>query len=382
MTDSERQVAELSSPREFEWITYEQFGAEFVSTAVTTDRISAAIEGMTGRGIKIGPFTIGPGGLAGAVAEGAVGTPVVTRRDGDSVTFDVVVPVSLSVVVRLGSSKFQIEIGVEISLVLTARAADPLLIVIDIPPITHRAVKLVVRAEALGAAGEWVLEPIGRIIRNEVATRLNTMLADPAAVKGRIFDVAAMTDGRKQVRPDGTDFRWLTDAEFGAQFFRHAVDEQRIREALGGLTGRKIEIGPMQAGPGKIAEVTANGLVDEPRIKPRAGDSVMFDLVIPAAVDLVITLAKENRYQAEIDIELILTARAAEPLLIVIDVPKVSAADIDVVVKSKGLSARMVGVVGGVRKQIADQVARVVNKQLADPTRRVVDVADRISGAV
>ena len=108
----------------------------------------------------------------------------------------------------------------------------------------------------------------------------------------------------------------------------------------------------------------------------------MFDLVIPAAVDLVITLAKENRYQAEIDIELILTARAAEPLLIVIDVPKVSAADIDVVVKSKGLSARMVGVVGGVRKQIADQVARVVNKQLADPTRRVVDVADRISGAV
>ncbi|MFD6212693.1 hypothetical protein ACFWFJ_05505, partial [Nocardia salmonicida] len=56
------------------WIEYADFGERFVTYAVTEERITAAVSGMTGRGVKIGPFSLGPAGLAGFVAEGTLGT--------------------------------------------------------------------------------------------------------------------------------------------------------------------------------------------------------------------------------------------------------------------------------------------------------------------
>lgn len=56
-----------------QWIEYAEFGERFVAHAVTTDRIEAAVAGIAGKGMKFGPFSVGPAGLAGLVAEGKVG---------------------------------------------------------------------------------------------------------------------------------------------------------------------------------------------------------------------------------------------------------------------------------------------------------------------
>src|SRR3979490_1373075 len=83
------------------WIDYADFGERFVTHAVRDDRIAAAVSGMAGRGMTIGPLSLGPAGLAGFVAKGKVGEPAVLRS-GPGVTFEVTVPVSLSVAGLLG----------------------------------------------------------------------------------------------------------------------------------------------------------------------------------------------------------------------------------------------------------------------------------------
>lgn len=360
------------------WISYEEFGRRFFVEAVTTERIASAVAGMAGKGMKIGPSKIGPGGIAGIFAEGTVGESVISPHDGDEVRFDLMVPASLVLTLRFGQ-QIRFEAGVEINLELAARAADPLLVVIDIPKVTHEDVKLVLRAEALGAAWEWLLEPIGRIVRFEVANRLNAMLTDPASVRGRVFDIAARLDDNGERRSRETAFDWITYEEFGTRFFQHAVTQARIAEGARGLEGEKIEIGPLRTGPGDIATVSANGAVRAPRIDPRSENPVEFDMTVPLDLDLVISIARDNRYAADIGVPLVLTARAAEPLQIVVDVARVDADDVDVELTSKGLSASVLGLIGGVKKQIREQVAAQINAQTKDRSSRTVDVAARLA---
>lgn len=379
MTESDHDAAQATAKRDLTWITYGEFGKRFFDEAVTTDRIAAAVEGIAGKGIKIGPVGLGPGGLAGFVAEGSVGKPTITKRKGDDVAFDLLVPASLSVILRLGQ-EVRIQVGLEINLVLYARAAEPLRIVIDIPAISHKDVRLVARAEALGAAWQWLLEPMGEVIRREVATRINTMTSDPESVRGRVFDIAARVDDTEE--NTSTKFKWITYDEFGAAFYRTALTEERISGAVADLDGREIAIGPLKAGPKGIADVNATGSVGKPLVSRRGGgDFVVLDVVIPVELDLVIALRKENHYQAKIEIPLVLTAKAADYLLIVVDVPAPTAEDIGIELTAKGLSATVLSMIGGIKREIATQVASVVAGELADPGGRIVDVAERISSA-
>ncbi|MBJ8343673.1 hypothetical protein [Antrihabitans sp. YC2-6] len=378
MTESNHDVA-APPHTDLTWISYGEFGKRFFVEAVTTDRIAAAVEGMAGKGIKIGPIGLGPGGLAGFVAEGSVGKPTISKHAGDDVAFDLLVPASLSVVLRLGQ-EVRIQVGIEIRLALHARAAEPLRIVIDIPQISHRDVALVVRAEALGAAWQWLLEPMGEVIRREVANRINLMTGEAESLRGRVFDIAARIDDT----PEDTSlkFKWMTYNDFGAKFYRTAVTEERIASAVEDLDGRQIEIGPLKAGPKGIADVNATGKVGKPLVSRRGtGDFVVIDLRIPVSLDLVISLRRDNHYAANIEIPLVLTAKAADYLLIVVDVPAPGAEDIEIDLSAKGLSATVLSMVGGIKGEIAQQVASVVAEELADPSGRIVDVAERIQSA-
>ena len=51
----------------------------------------------------------------------------------------------------------------------------------------------------------------------------------------------------------------ISYGEFGERFFAHAVTEERIVGALRGIAGDRIEFGPIGAGPGKFAKVSAEG---------------------------------------------------------------------------------------------------------------------------
>ncbi|WP_327110004.1 hypothetical protein OHB12_19400 [Nocardia sp. NBC_01730] len=361
------------------WIDYAEFGERFVRHAVTAARIEAAVSGMTGRGMTIGPVSIGPAGLAGFVAEGKVGTPVVLHS-GPHLTFEVTIPVSLVVKVLIGGKKLRLEARVEIDLTLHAHTADPLLIVIDIPPITQRDISFVLRAQAVESAWEWLLDPIAGVVQREVASRVNAMLADPQTRRGLVFDVEAMVGGTRSRHRDKAEFDWIGYDEFGDRFFSRVVTRDRVFEVVERLAGRPIEVGPLSTGPRNAATVTVNGSVRVPRLVDRPAEPVAFDVTLPVSLDITVDVLKANRYRADVEVPLVLTARAADPLLLVIDVPPPDLGDIRMEFTAHGMRAAALGALAGIKKQVVAQVARVVGKELTDPASRTIDVAARIDG--
>ncbi|UGT65440.1 hypothetical protein LTT66_18960 [Nocardia gipuzkoensis] len=361
------------------WIDYAEFGERFVIHAVKAARIESAVSGMAGRGITIGPVSIGPAGLAGFVAEGKVGTPRVLDS-GPRVAFEVTVPVSLTLKVLLGGRKLRLEARVEIDLTLHARTAEPVLIIIDIPPITQRDISFVLRAQAVDSAWEWLLDPIAGVVQREVASRVNAMLADPHTRRGLVFDVEAMVAGKHSPHRDKTAFDWIGYGEFGHRFFSRIVTRERVYDVVERLAGRPIEVGPLRTGPRAGVVVTVRGAVRIPRLADRAADPVAFALTLPVSLDITVDVLKANRYRADLEVPLMLTARAADPLRVVIDVPPPNPADIRMEFTAHGARAAALGALAGIKKQVVAQVAAVIRKELADPAMRTIDVAARVDG--
>ncbi|MFF0608398.1 hypothetical protein ACFYUD_06985 [Nocardia tengchongensis] len=397
------------------WIDYAEFGERFVAAAVTESRIESAVSSVAGQGITIGPFGIGPAGLARFVAKGSIGKPTVIRR-APHVHFDVMLPVTLRVDVTLGGQRLRLEAVVEIDLTMHARTADPLLIVIDIPPVTGRDVSFVMRAQAIGSAWEVLLNPIAQLVQREVANRINAILADPDSQRGRTFDVQAILDGTRSPYKGRTTHEWIGYDEFGHRFFDLIVTADRVRQVVESMAGKPIEVGPLRTGPGNKAEVWVQGSVRLPRVAPAAAVAatpapapriaelpraaaesaaaavapavaaemhdpalVRFDLTIPVSLEISVDVLKTNRYKAEVQVPVALTARAAEPLLIIIDAAPPRARDIDLEMTAEGWRAAALGKLAGMRKQIAAQVATVVRAEVADVSRRTIDVGARLN---
>jgi hypothetical protein len=78
------------------------------------------------------------------------------------------------------------------------------------------------------------------------------------------------------------------------------------------------------------------------------------------------------------------TARAAEPLLLILDFEKPRSSDISIHVTSKSLRAEVVRVLGGIDAEIKRFIAAHVSREIDSPASmkaKVIDVADSIAAA-
>ncbi|MEU4836662.1 hypothetical protein [Nocardia testacea] len=383
MSERLMEPIEVGDPR---WIDYAEFGRRFVTHAVTERRIEKAVAGITGRGLTIGPVNLAPAGLAGFLAEGRIDTPVVVRR-GTDVAFDVRIPVSLRVKILLGGKPLRSETVVSIGLTFHARTADPLLIVIDIPRVEPGDVSVLLRLSAADSVAEWLLDPIAGLLQREVANRVNGMLRDPGVMRSRIYDIEAIVARERSPHRTRTRFDWIDYAEFGRRFFPRIVTRDRLEQFVNHLADRQIEIGPLRTGPRSAAEVTVRGEVGRPALTDRLPETdtaddrpalVRFDLIVPVTLDITVSVLKDNRYRAEVEIPLLLTAHAADPLLIVVEVDPPERENVRLEYTAQGMRAAALGVLAGIKKQIVAQVVRVVRTELADPAMRTLDVGERI----
>lgn len=175
----------------------------------------------------------------------------------------------------------------------------------------------------------------------------------------------------------------ITYEEFGRKFFETAVTPDRVASALSDLAGTEFAIEPMAQGPGGIAKVSAKVKIQEPWVTRKLGELITFVIHIPLSIDLLIDLRLDKqRFVVAGDIALRATARAAEPLLLIVDVSKPRPSDITVNVSSKSIRGEMLRILAGVDGEIRRVIAQHVKEEIDSPNSQgaqVIDVAAELA---
>ena len=178
---------------------------------------------------------------------------------------------------------------------------------------------------------------------------------------------------------------YISYEEFGRKFFEAAVTEKRVADAFATISGDELQMGPMGQGPGGIAKVSAKVTIGQPQATRTLGDEITFAVRIPLAIDLLLDLRLDKqRFKVSGEIALRATARAAVPLLLVIDVPKPRTRDISVDVASTSIRGEVLRIIAGVDGEIKRFIARHVSQQIDDPraqAAKVIDIADQVANA-
>lgn len=199
---------------------------------------------------------------------------------------------------------------------------------------------------------------------------------DPAAVPDPVPAPEAAAE---------TETEYGTYEEFGVEFFRTAVSEERILGAISGVAGDTFNFGPLAVGPGKIAKVNAVGHLGTPWIARIDGPEVRFRLSIPVEVKLVVHVPlDDHKFRADLVVHLKLTARAAKPLRVVIDIDTPTKEDVDCVLEAESMRASLLNTIAGVESELKRFVAKYVAREVQKPhimKAKDIDVAARISGA-
>jgi len=178
---------------------------------------------------------------------------------------------------------------------------------------------------------------------------------------------------------------YVTYEEFGRKFFEVAVTEDRVGGAIAAIAGDAFVMGPIGQGPGKIAKVTANVRIMQPRVTRQVGEMITFAIRIPLEIDMVVDLRIDRpKFMVFGEIALRATARAAPPLLLILDVEKPRSSDISIHVTSKSLRAEVVRVLGGIDAEIRRFIAAHVSGEIDSPASKkakIIDVAERLDAA-
>ena len=176
-------------------MTYEQFGRRFFEVAVTEDRVGGAIAAIAGDEFEMGPMAQGPGKVAKVTAKVRVQEPRLTRDVGDKITFAIRIPLEIDLVVDLRIDKPKFMVFGEIALRATARAVEPLLLILDVEKPRASDISIHVTSKSLRGELVRILGNIDAEIRRFIAAHVAGEIDSPASQKAKVIDVADSIDG-------------------------------------------------------------------------------------------------------------------------------------------------------------------------------------------
>lgn len=210
-----------------EYVSYGEFGEEFFARAVTSERVLAAVSLLAEHPIRIGPSSVGPGGLVRFSARGAVGEAVSEPLEGHEVGYRVTLPVTLHLQIDLAleSQRFDAELWVPLE--LRARAAAGLKMFLDVTPPAHRDIRIDLQAQGMRASLVQRVAGLEGEVRRFVAGYVASEIAKPYVRKACTIDVGNAIDvaweriaprGRSETAAHITeDFEDAADAELQAK---------------------------------------------------------------------------------------------------------------------------------------------------------------------
>ncbi|MGE0215734.1 hypothetical protein [Mycolicibacterium sp.] len=177
-----------------EYVSYEEFGRRFFEIAVTEERVGGAIGEIAGEAFEMGPIAQGPGRIAKVTARVNIQQPRVTRQLGDQITFAIRIPLEIDMVVDLRIDKPKFIVFGEISLRATARAAEPLLLILDVEKPRPSDISIHVTSKSLRAEVVRIIGGVDAEIKRFIAAHVAGEIDSPASQKAKIIDVADRLD--------------------------------------------------------------------------------------------------------------------------------------------------------------------------------------------
>ncbi|HVS69338.1 MAG TPA: hypothetical protein VHE56_12355 [Mycobacteriales bacterium] len=162
-------------------MSYAEFGAAFVHEAVTSERISTVIRGITGEAVRVGPLTAGPGNVATAHAVGHIGEPSVLLTGHDPLGYQVSLPAELAVDVTVAGTKHHFDVAATVRVMFTVTLAPPLSICIVPESPTYRDVDVDVRPKGVQAKLVARAGNVDREMRKHIARYVRERLATEVA---------------------------------------------------------------------------------------------------------------------------------------------------------------------------------------------------------
>ncbi|MGB0969598.1 MAG: hypothetical protein ACPGVG_01355 [Mycobacterium sp.] len=177
-----------------DYLTYEEFGRRFFEIAVTEERVGGAIGAIAGDAFKLGPIAQGPGKIAKVTAHVRILEPRVTRQVGESITFAIRIPLEINMVVDLVIDRPRFVVFGEISLRATAKAAEPLLLILDVAKPRASDISIHVTSKSLRAEVVRIIGGVDAEIRRFIAAHVAGEIDSPQSEQAKVINVAERLD--------------------------------------------------------------------------------------------------------------------------------------------------------------------------------------------
>lgn len=177
-----------------DYMTYEEFGRKFFEVAVTEERVGDAIAGIAGDAFEMGPMGQGPGKIAKVTAKVRIQDPRVTRNVGEDITFTIQIPLAIDMVIDLRIDRPRFMVYGDIFLGATARAAEPLLLILDVERPRPSDISIHVTSRSLRGEVLRIVAGVDAEIKRFIAAHVAGEIDSPESQRARIIDVAERID--------------------------------------------------------------------------------------------------------------------------------------------------------------------------------------------
>jgi hypothetical protein len=164
-----------------------------------------------------------------------------------------------------------------------------------------------------------------------------------------------------------TSSQELSYKDFGEAFILAAVTPERLISAVKRIAGDSVELGPLRAGPGGAAVVTAQGTIGEPIADELGSELLSYAVRLPVDVFFQARVGATGKFKAKGEVTVRLTVRTVHPLAIVIDVHLVSPRDVTFVIEARGVQSRLMQMAADIEGELKAHTAAFVNEQISRP---------------
>ncbi len=160
----------------------------------------------------------------------------------------------------------------------------------------------------------------------------------------------------------------LTSDEFVRRALAAAAPPQRVSEVVARLVGDEIKIGPISAGPCEAASANAVGVPGA--VHAELCDDAVWHQIVTIPIDLSVLVEVAGgiaRFQGPVQVQTRIRLQIEQPCDVVVHVEDVHSRNITTALEGIGVSARIVGRLGGIDDIVADQVLTYVNDLIRSP---------------